>query len=194
MYTLADIVEALKGSGEDAATLRTTQLLAFMVISSKIRKNILGLYPSTQHPDDTPILLPAEAITLLSRSCGISGSLVEVCWSVMRDIVWMSDDIWDGISDDRAVEGTFRKNGGLLFRMCSFPLPKCNGHEELASQKSLWPPTLVCINQDCPYVQNEKRLKLSGLKERHAILYTKADGPVPVMKYHITCNGESVLL
>ncbi|KAE9398682.1 hypothetical protein BT96DRAFT_976284 [Gymnopus androsaceus JB14] len=126
--------------------------MAFMVISSKIHKNILGLYPSIQHPDDTPILLPAEAITLLSCSCDISEDLVEVCWTVMQDMVWKSDDIWDCISDDRAVK---------------------------SSQKNLWPPTL-----------NKRHLKLSGLKEWHAILYTKADGPVPVMKYHLQKKAQ----
>ncbi|KIK54292.1 hypothetical protein GYMLUDRAFT_117705, partial [Collybiopsis luxurians FD-317 M1] len=70
-----------------------TELLAFMVVSSKVKNSIISLYPTNQLPDNCPPLLPPEIVGLLSWTCSMTEEAAEACWSAMQDTIWEQDDV-----------------------------------------------------------------------------------------------------
>ncbi|KAL0066767.1 hypothetical protein AAF712_006158 [Marasmius tenuissimus] len=149
------------------------QILSFIVICKKIKLNILAIYPSSHKPDDPPSRLPFDAVLLLADCCEMSNEAVNACWTNLKETIWHGDKILDKVDNDECVNRTFWEKGGKLF----------------PSAISLWPPILNCINPDCSYVADAKSLKLQGVEERYAILYTQDKGPVGVLAHHITCHS-----
>lgn len=114
---------------------------------------------------------------------------VEICWKVVKDIVWNVDDALHIIGDANLLEQTFYKNGGALYRESYFCVFVHNSNCCSASPTSLWPQTRVCTNKECEYIVKNKGLKLQGAQPRHAVLYTQDCGPIAVVNHHITCHG-----
>ncbi|KAL0070341.1 hypothetical protein AAF712_002529 [Marasmius tenuissimus] len=118
---------------------------------------------------------------------------VHASWSSLKDIIWHEDEVFGRVADDGLLNKTFRENGGKLFRECPLFLKSSTAQVKIASTVSLWPPTLKCFNPECPYVKDNKLLKLQGVEERCAVLYTQDKGPVGVLAHHITCHGCKII-
>ncbi|KAK7020720.1 hypothetical protein VNI00_017620 [Paramarasmius palmivorus] len=132
------------------------------------------VYPSSQPLDEPPVILDQNARTFLQRTCNFEAvEDIEACWDALKDIIWHEDEMVRRVWDDRALHTTFRDAG-----QSSFPSPT-----------SLWPPTLVCINPDCPYVKENKPYKLQRASELKGYIYTLAHGPLPIRYHHIKCEA-----
>ncbi|KAJ8092211.1 hypothetical protein PM082_024038 [Marasmius tenuissimus] len=172
--SLLTLTESL---GSLSSTLHITQILSYIVVCKKIKHNILAIYPSTHEPAVPPPRLPHDSALLLASCCTMSEEEVHASWSSLKDIIWHEDEVFGRVADDGLLNKTFRENGGKLF----------------PSTVSLWPPTLKCFNPECPYVKDNKPLKLQGVEERCAVLYTQDKGPVGVLAHHITYHGCKII-
>ncbi|THV00023.1 hypothetical protein K435DRAFT_606423, partial [Dendrothele bispora CBS 962.96] len=146
----------------------------FVLLSCHLKKNILAIWPSWQPPTETPPILPDETILFLQNVCDMPYEFVEGLWKAVKDVVWKQDPMLECVKDDNAVQQTFKKKGGRLYR-------------------DLWPPTTVCINPRCKYVTANKKIKLQGLVEHEGVLYTKERGAIPIRTNQITCEGCRVV-
>ncbi|KAL0061742.1 hypothetical protein AAF712_011415 [Marasmius tenuissimus] len=171
------LLDLLRHSSRDLSQILVSHLIAFVLVCSRIKNNILAIYPSDQPHDVPPLVLPHEAKVFLQRACRLKDPRdVDICWKKLGTVIWNEDEVLRSVNGDEAMQRTFESSGGCLF----------------PSFRSIWPKTSVCLNQDCSYVQNQKNLKLQGVEERHGILYTLS-GPVAVLVHHITCHGCGVV-
>ncbi|THU76521.1 hypothetical protein K435DRAFT_582147, partial [Dendrothele bispora CBS 962.96] len=154
-----------------------SQLVAFILVCTRIKNNILLLYPSNYHPNTVPPLLPDESIAFLQRTCNLDREDVEACWNAVKEDVWQGDKVLKGVEHDKALQQTFQKYGGELY----------------PSFRSLWPPYSFCTNPDCKYVINDNGRKLQRAIEHEGILYTVTMGPIPVRTHQFTCDGCGVV-
>ncbi|THU93198.1 hypothetical protein K435DRAFT_904476 [Dendrothele bispora CBS 962.96] len=173
MVSLVQILRSLSVTSRNVADILLSQIIAFVVVSMRIKNNILLLYPSNQQPQHTPPTLPRETKIFLGETCRMKLEDVDACWSAVKDVVWAEDKILGGVKSEAALYNTFHTFRGMF----------------LASPKSLWPPTFICTNIECPYVKNGKALKLQTAVEHNAILYTLSMGPLPIRTHYITCEG-----
>ncbi|THU75425.1 hypothetical protein K435DRAFT_707156, partial [Dendrothele bispora CBS 962.96] len=119
MPTLLQAVDEIKKASGNASQISLSQLVSFFLICTRIKNNILLLYPSSlviHHPIDTPPILPHESITFLGRTCQLEMNDVEACWNAVKDDVWHGDEMLRGVQNDEALQQTFRKHGGGLYR------------------------------------------------------------------------------
>ncbi|KAF9060160.1 hypothetical protein BDP27DRAFT_1188353, partial [Rhodocollybia butyracea] len=98
------------------ASIELTKLISLIIISTKLKHNILKLYPSSQPFDDVPPLLPLETRKFLAMSCCMSESKVEACWTAVNEIVWKDDIALQRVLKAELMEDTFRQNRGLIYR------------------------------------------------------------------------------
>ncbi|THU77374.1 hypothetical protein K435DRAFT_594271, partial [Dendrothele bispora CBS 962.96] len=154
-----------------------SQILAFVLLCSHLKCNILLLYPSRHPINQVPSILPRETRIFLGESCNMDDKDVEACWDAVKDVVWAEDTVFQAIQNDEAVEHTFQKHGRKLY----------------PSPRSLWPPNQYCINIECPYVKANKNLKLQQVSELNGILYTVSMGPIAVRIYQMTCEGCKIV-
>ncbi|KAE9387120.1 hypothetical protein BT96DRAFT_948614 [Gymnopus androsaceus JB14] len=157
-----------------AARALNDRLILFILVLTKIKDDILMIYPLNQPLSKALLLLPLDTIVFLSRSCNMSERDVEICWKVVKVIVWNADDALHSIiGDANLLEQTLYKNGSALY----------------LSPTNLWSQTHVCTNKECKYIVKNKGLKLQGAWPHPAVLYTQDRGPIAVVNHHITCHG-----
>ncbi|KAE9401694.1 hypothetical protein BT96DRAFT_880092 [Gymnopus androsaceus JB14] len=173
------LLDMLRNASSEACSYALSQLIALTLFTVQLKNNILLLYPSDHNPLNTPPILPNEAKVFLGRACRMNNNDVEACWDVVKDLAWQGNEILDCIATDQAMNSTFAKHGGKLYRMSSI----C----------SLFPPTFFCINSGCKYVLNNTFRKLQTAVEHEAILYTSSVGPIPVQTHQFTCNGCGIV-
>ncbi|KAK7025518.1 hypothetical protein VNI00_015952 [Paramarasmius palmivorus] len=151
MSTIQSLHEQL---GPSLQHLKTSQIIIFVLSISHLKNYILSSQNSRHDPSEAPETLDLETFTFLMQSCNMAESEAQGCWEVLKESVWRPDEYLSSVMNDRAMQQSFRINGGR-------------------------PPTSVCIYKDCDYVKAGKKLKLQGLHEGRAILYTMAAGPLP---------------
>ncbi|THU76140.1 hypothetical protein K435DRAFT_621463, partial [Dendrothele bispora CBS 962.96] len=96
--------------------ITVSQLVAFVLVCARIKNNILLLYPSTHNPDTVPPLLPDESVAFLRRTCSLRTEDVEACWEAVKEDVWHGDEVLKGVEHDEALQHTFQRHGGELYR------------------------------------------------------------------------------
>jgi hypothetical protein len=101
-----------------------SQIITFILLCSRLKNNILLLYPSKQQPASTPSHLPNETRIFLQRSCSMSDKDVEACYDVLKDVIWQEDKMLGQVKDERAVQETFSNHGGALYCVYTFRLLK----------------------------------------------------------------------
>jgi hypothetical protein len=116
MVSLHELLETLKSKAVDTRQLLLSQVVAFLLVCTRLINNILLLWPSTQLPSNPPLLLPDETVKFLHQACNMTASDVEACWSAVSQDVWSPDAWLQSVQGDRALQGTFKAHGGQLYR------------------------------------------------------------------------------
>ncbi|THU84661.1 hypothetical protein K435DRAFT_586176, partial [Dendrothele bispora CBS 962.96] len=147
------------------ARITIAQLISFVLLASKLKKEILLAQPSNTALDHAPEFLPSYMIAFLSSACSMSNEEVKECWKVIQEEVWSFDE---RVGSFEHCQKSFTKHG----RVCG-----------LSSPHHLWPPTMKCITMSCPTAQ-----KLQRVEQREVTLYTLGYGPVTMESFHLKCE------
>jgi hypothetical protein len=122
MVSLQDLVETLSENAINLHKLLLSQVIAFVFLCSRLKNNILLIWPANQLPTNPPPFLPDETALFLQHSCAMSPRDVEACWTSLSHDIWHSDPILERVQGDRAMQKTFHEHGGRLYRECQWVL------------------------------------------------------------------------
>ncbi|KAF8968974.1 hypothetical protein BDZ97DRAFT_1654410 [Flammula alnicola] len=174
MAELEQLLELLRINADTLNTLTFGSLFRFVTYAARLKDDILLPQPAHHSPLIAPELLPSSVLRFLASACGFSVAATEHCWSILKDIVWNSEDF--------APEGT-------NFEACSRVF-LAHGHTFGLLPRSIYPAQSHCINLDCQRTQ--KGLALKKTEQRQAVLYTLDNGPLPVWSVHLYCEKCNV--
>ncbi|KAF8911997.1 hypothetical protein CPB84DRAFT_1841711 [Gymnopilus junonius] len=163
MSELLQLLELLRCNADALNTLTLGKVFRFVTYAARLKDDILLPQPATLSHSIAPELLPRTVIHFLSTACDISVQTTERCWSILKDLIWSSNDFAPEGSNFEACERVFLAHGhtfGLLPR-------------------SIYPSQSHCLNPNCQ--RNQKGLALKKAEQRQAVLYTLDNGPLPVL-------------
>jgi hypothetical protein len=91
-------------------------IMTFVMLTSRLKNQILLVQPASHHPDDPPPVLPPAIVSFLSSACNLSNQLTVDFWDSLKETVWQT-----AIFDNSLIEGLFRVHGkDLGFRVYIF--------------------------------------------------------------------------
>jgi hypothetical protein len=102
------------------------KLSCYIQYASRLKNEILLAQPSSHLPHVVPQFLPVSVVTFLASSCVLSELEVEVCWNVVKELVWSAF-----ILDDKAVSAAFKDHGADNGFSLLFPSPSPQGSSNL---------------------------------------------------------------
>jgi hypothetical protein len=170
------------------------KILRFMVLSSRLKDDIL-LAQAAEHPvAEPPVLLPPSVHHFLAGACSIPSKPVEIIeglWSCVRRLVWnelsfLSDPTFP-LQDHvlHRYKYGIGEHWTLVDRHFHFMsmsiLIVQSGH------RTIYPPMKMCTALGCS--RTEKGLALSKAEQREDLLFTLSEGTVPVYNIHLYCQG-----
>ncbi|KAF8886257.1 hypothetical protein CPB84DRAFT_1685162 [Gymnopilus junonius] len=164
MSELLQLLELLRCNADALNTLTLGKVFRFVTYAAHLKDDILLPQPATLSHSIAPELLPRTVIHFLSTACDISVQTTERCWSILKDLIWSSNDFAPEGSNFEACERVF-----LAHVPCS-----------------IYPSQSHCLNPDCQ--RNQKGLALKKAEQRQAVLYTLDNGPLPVWSVHLYCE------
>ncbi|KAF5372517.1 hypothetical protein D9758_005269 [Tetrapyrgos nigripes] len=91
MVSLGEVVQLLSGASIDISKILVSQVTAFVLLSFRLKNNILAIWPSWQHPNNIPPILPNKVIAFLQDGCDMNYNIVETLWTAVKDIVRKED-------------------------------------------------------------------------------------------------------
>ncbi|KAE9390511.1 hypothetical protein BT96DRAFT_833362 [Gymnopus androsaceus JB14] len=112
MVSLARLVQVLSAASVALSNILLSQIIAFVLLCSCLKNNILLIWPSTQDPMNAPPILPNETNQFLQNVCNMDHSDIEAQWNAVKDDIWHPDEILQGIQNDNSVQQMFKLNGG----------------------------------------------------------------------------------
>jgi hypothetical protein len=182
--SLPAILAALQASEGLLQRVDLTALITFIRVSTTLKKDILLVQPSNHNPSIAPRYLSKLLINFLTACSGISNDDVEACWLVLKDFIW-------GSQLEEEVEGLY-----MVYRVvcvCDLSIASLNNDKgKQASTHTLWPPSSFCLNTNCDYRHNGRKLQTAN--QPAAVLYTLAHGAVPIHAVNFTCQGKASLI
>jgi hypothetical protein len=113
MDTIKSVARTL---GPLSSYISLSQLFKYWHIASRIKNDILAVYPSNQPPDATPIVLPPDSRKFLGIATNLDENEVERVWDVMKELVWNPDDHLQDVWSDMALAGVFQRLEHHLYR------------------------------------------------------------------------------
>jgi len=159
------------------------EILGFVFRASSLRRDIM-LPQACSVPDDVPPdLLPPSIHEFLSTSTRLSATMVDVCWSAFREVIWTMPTLSELDIQHRQ---SFRDHGHRVGLSKSYDPAVafyCLIYLLLASI-TLYPPHTHCTRADCPSAQTQLPLKKE--ESRQVVLHT-LHGIIPAWSVHLTC-------
>ena len=191
MSELEELLNLLRSNADASKTLTLTSLVRFVTYAARLKDDILLPQPACHSPLIAPDLLPASILNFLASACRFSLATTEHCWSILKDIIWNSDDFAPERTNFKACSCVFLAHGHT-FGICENLFIFLSLHPTLiaAVPRSIYPVQHNCLNPDCP--RNKKGLTLKKAEQRQAILYTLDNGPLPVWSVHLYCESLSL--
>ncbi|KAG2123019.1 hypothetical protein BD769DRAFT_1360062, partial [Suillus cothurnatus] len=136
------------------------EILAFVFRASSLRRDIM-LPQVCSVPDDVPPdLLPPSIHEFLSTSTRLSATMVDVCWSAFREVIWTMPTLSELDIQHRQ---SFQDHASI----------------------TLYPPHTHCTRADCPSAQTQLPLKKE--ESCQVVLHT-LHGIIPAWSVHLTCR------
>ncbi|KAG9317734.1 hypothetical protein JVU11DRAFT_1951 [Chiua virens] len=163
---------SIVASNPSLQAIRIDQVFLFFTIVSLMKDDLLLLQPPERSPDVPPILLPPSAERFMASACKIPLVAVQACWTVFKGVLWKTRSpscIGDSIL--RAQPMVFEGHGlpsGFTFH-------------------TFYPPTQFCSTPTCQ--RTLKNLRMIRAEQRWCVLYTLADGAIPVYAVHLMCEA-----
>ena len=85
----------------------------FLLLTCKLKNEILAAQPAAHRPDLVPDFLPPSVEAFLASVCKIPTADVAMLWSILKETIWEKEEngLLSTILDDRAQEAAFRQYG-----------------------------------------------------------------------------------
>jgi hypothetical protein len=91
-------------------------IMTFVMLTSRLKNEILIVQPANHQPDDPPLVLPPAIVSFLSSACNLSNQLTVDFWDSLKETVWKT-----AICNTSVIEDLFRVHGkDLGFRVYLF--------------------------------------------------------------------------
>jgi hypothetical protein len=111
MTSLNELIEKINTKAVYLQELLLSQIIAFILVCSRLKYNILLLWPSTQ------LTAPGWNHNVSWTVLQYDPEFFEACWSALSSLIWHSDNMLHGVLDDRlALQETCKAHGGPLYR------------------------------------------------------------------------------
>ena len=106
--------------------LMLSQVIHFIgfKLACRLKNDIILTQPSTVPEMQPPDILPPSVKIFLQCSCGLSEDGVEMCWDLLKGMIWDGEGTTSSLGSDRTLDGLFRAHGnrlGLSSSQCSLP-------------------------------------------------------------------------
>ena len=92
MAELLQLLELLRTNADALTTITLANLFHFVTYATRLKDDILLPQPAVYSPLVAPELLPQSVLHFLSSACGFSLETMEHCWTILKDIIWHSDN------------------------------------------------------------------------------------------------------
>lgn len=92
MSELEELLILLRSDVDASKTLTLASLFRFITYAARLKDDILLPQPARHSPLISPDLLPTTVLNFLASACGFSLATTEHCWSILKDIIWNSED------------------------------------------------------------------------------------------------------
>jgi hypothetical protein len=93
--------------------LKLSQVTHFIGLARKLKNDIILTQPPTVPELQPPDILPPSIKIFLRCSCRLSEDGVEMCWDLLKGMVWDSEG-QDSLYSDHTLDGLFRAHGNHL--------------------------------------------------------------------------------
>jgi hypothetical protein len=90
--------------GKDGRKLPLSQLIVFISVCSRIKKQILLLYNSKQSPADVPPLLPPTTRAFLATACSMTEDDDKRCCGAVGELIWKGDEHLESMKGGRCTQ------------------------------------------------------------------------------------------
>lgn len=183
------ILSTVISANPSLQSISLNNLLLFLSTAARLKNDILLGQLSDQPPSVPPEILPIAAQHFLSHACDLPLTTVPTCWSVFKDIIWNDAQVTSILCPpvstfhDHGICHGFSMSFFTVFSLLHSPFPF------LLASRSLYPPDQFCSSPGCP--RTAKGMRMMHAEQRQAVLYTVANGPLPVHSVHLYCQGVS---
>ncbi|PPR05018.1 hypothetical protein CVT24_010211 [Panaeolus cyanescens] len=172
LVTFEDIYQRLCNSGgADLPTMLSFETcMAFVRLTSELKRAIIQCQPPGSNPDIPPDTLPRDIQCFLANALGLVDEHVTACWTAFLDTIWAYDPAKHTAVHDAKIFYDHGKNDKLLAR-------------------ALYPPVTFCQNPAC--LSDDKVLRSTSQSGRQVILYTLEDGACATYHFKLRCSACS---
>ena len=118
MAELLQLLDLLRSNADALNTITLANLFHFVTYAAHLKDDILLPQPVVYSPLAAPELLPRSVLHFLSSACGFSLETTEHCWSILKDIVWHSNDFAPEGTNFEACAWVFLAHGHT-FGLCT---------------------------------------------------------------------------
>jgi hypothetical protein len=93
--------------------LMLSQVTHFIGLARRLKNDIILTQPPTVPEMQPSDILPPSVKIFLQCSCGLSEDDVEMCWDLLKGMIWDSEG-QGGLCSDGTLDGLFRAHGNHL--------------------------------------------------------------------------------
>ncbi|KAG9314694.1 hypothetical protein JVU11DRAFT_5501 [Chiua virens] len=152
--------------------ITVNQVFLFLAIASSMKDDLILILPSEQPPMVPPTLLPPSAVRFIASACKIPPVAVQECWTLFKNIIWQAS------APNHFGDVTLRARASVFEQ---------HGLPSGFTIYTLYPPSQVCSTPTCRH--SLKGHRMMRAEQRRCVLYTLADGAIPVYSVHLMCEA-----